>query len=471
MTPNPVRDVLNRSLNHQNNDVIGVKMLLAGQMPAAALDIIYPPNVGLRREVVVYAFLIWMSIPEQLLSSDSNYLLGANIYSGFGLMTFTELINKRRNTSYSKLKTLLGTNILNIPRAVSNKCDSTTASDRRYTTGEIFSIIPYTRAGVPIYSNLSKISLQQDYQERGVFIQRNDIKAILVSVQFNPEEIREAYESLEIFVSSLPGAWQSGNLIHQAHKEVNLEELVAYAFTKAYPIINHSAKDIIVTIHKIAQTHLSTMQMVATMDLDPTRFGKGESIERFLDAWDNVDRFLKQGDQTIVRTIFEKYKNEFTSQEFYELLKVGALDGQAGQPSIRFLSDFESIVRRFPERFGFVNSIILTLTPEIDISYDKDFIIHPIASNRIATVIKNVIRFNEMSINNQFQMLKNGAVEIQGPFNVIFRYITESECLLPDTNIKIVDSRFNVSNDLSFSFLLKKREINSDLDIDIVSLS
>ena len=86
-------------------------------------------------------------------------------------------------------------------------------------------------------------------------------------------------------------------------------------------------------------------------------------------------------------------------------------------------------------------------------------------------VIKNVIRFNEMSINNQFQMLKNGAVEIQGPFNVIFPYITESECLLPDTNIKIVDSRFNVSNDLSFSFLLKKREINSDLDIDIVSLS
>ena len=284
MTQNPVRDVLNRSLNHQNNDVIGVKMLLAGQMPAATLDIIYPPNVGLTREVVVYALVIWMSIPEQLLSSDSNYLLGANIYSGFGLMTFTELINKRRNTSYLKLKTLLGTNILNIPRAVSNKCDSTTASDRRYSTGEIFSIIPYTREGVPIYSSLSKISLQQDYQERGVFIQRNDIKAILVSVQFNPEEIREAYESLEIFVSSLPGAWQSGNLIHQAHKEVNLEELVAYAFTKAYTITNHSANDIIVTIHKIAQTYLSTMQMVATMDLDPTRFGKGESIERFLDA-------------------------------------------------------------------------------------------------------------------------------------------------------------------------------------------
>ena len=169
-----------------------------------------------------------------------------------------------------------------------------------------------------------------------MFIQRNDIKAILVSAQFNPEEIREAYESLEIFVSSLPGAWQSGNLIHQAHKEVSLEELVAYAFTKAYPITNHSAKDIIVTIHKIAQTHLSTMQMVTTMDLDPTRFGKGESIERFLDAWDNVDRFLKQGDHTIVRTIFEKYKNEFTSQEFYELLKVGALDGQAGHPLIRF---------------------------------------------------------------------------------------------------------------------------------------
>ena len=62
-------------------------MLLAGQMPAAALDIIYPPNVGLTREVVVYAFLIWMSIPEQLLSSDSNYLLGANIYSCFGLVT------------------------------------------------------------------------------------------------------------------------------------------------------------------------------------------------------------------------------------------------------------------------------------------------------------------------------------------------------------------------------------------------
>ena len=165
MTPNPVRDVLNRSLNHQNNDVIGAKMLLAGQMPVAALDIIHPPNVGLTREVVVYAFFIWMSIPEQLLSSDSNYLLGAIIYSGFGLMTFTELINKRRNTSYSKLKTLLGTNILNIPRAVSNKCDSTTASDRRYTTGEIFSTIPYTRAGVPIYSNLSKISLQQDYRE------------------------------------------------------------------------------------------------------------------------------------------------------------------------------------------------------------------------------------------------------------------------------------------------------------------
>ena len=51
-----------------------------------------------------------------------------------------------------------------------------------------------------------------------------------------------------------------------------------------------------------------------------------------------------------------------------------------------------------------MNSIILTLTPEIDISYDKDFIIHPIASNRIAAVIKNGVRFNEMSINNQFQM-------------------------------------------------------------------
>ena len=33
-----------------------------------------------------------------------------------------------------------------------------------------------------------------------MFIQRNDIKAILVSVQFNPEEIREAYESLEILI-------------------------------------------------------------------------------------------------------------------------------------------------------------------------------------------------------------------------------------------------------------------------------
>ena len=140
-------------------------------------------------------------------------------------------------------------------------------------------------------------------------------------------------------------------------------------------------------------------------------------------------------------------------------MKVGALDGQAGHPLIRFLSDFESIVRRFPERFGFVNSIILTLTPEIDISYEKDFIIHPIVSNRIVTVIKNAIRFNEMSINNQYQMLKSGAVEILGPFNVVFNYITESKNLRPDTNIKIIDLRFNIANELSFSFLLRKREI------------
>ena len=77
----------------------------------------------------MYAFLIWMSIPEQLLSPDSNYLLAAIIYSGFGLMTFTELINKRVSTSYSRLKTLFGTSVLNIPRAISNRCDSTTASD------------------------------------------------------------------------------------------------------------------------------------------------------------------------------------------------------------------------------------------------------------------------------------------------------------------------------------------------------
>ena len=36
MMVNAVRDVLNRSLNYQNNDMIGVKMLLAGQMLAAA---------------------------------------------------------------------------------------------------------------------------------------------------------------------------------------------------------------------------------------------------------------------------------------------------------------------------------------------------------------------------------------------------------------------------------------------------
>ena len=234
MTVNAVRDVLNRSLNYQNNEIIGVKMLLAGLMPATALDIIYPTNVSLTREVVVYAFLIWMSIPEQLLSSDSNYLLAAIIYSGFGLMTFTELINKRVSTSYSRLKTLLGTSVLNIPRAILNRCDSTTASDRRYTTGQIFSTIPYTRAGVPIYSNLSKVSVQRNYEEGGVSIKRSDIKGISASVQFQPEEIKEAYESLEIFVSSLPGAWQTGSLIHQAHKEVSLEELAAYTFTKAY---------------------------------------------------------------------------------------------------------------------------------------------------------------------------------------------------------------------------------------------
>ena len=80
------------------------------------------------------------------------------------------------------------------------------------------------------------------------------------------------------------------------------------------------------------------MQMIATMGMDPTRFGKGESIERFMDAWVNVKRFFTLGDHAIVRTIFKKYKDEFTSQEFYELLKVAAMDGQAGHPIIRFSS-------------------------------------------------------------------------------------------------------------------------------------
>ena len=48
-------------------------------------------------------------------------------------------------------------------------------------------------------------------------------------------------------MSSLSSDWQSGMLVHQAHKEVNLNELAAYAFTKAYPTTNN-VKEIITTI-------------------------------------------------------------------------------------------------------------------------------------------------------------------------------------------------------------------------------
>ena len=81
------------------------------------------------------------------------------------MYTFTELINRKLNWTYSRSKRLLSGANLNIPRAVSRRCDSTTASDRRYTTGEIYSTIPYDRDGKSIYFSAGKVVLMKDFEE------------------------------------------------------------------------------------------------------------------------------------------------------------------------------------------------------------------------------------------------------------------------------------------------------------------
>ena len=82
LTANLIRSAIN-GMNTESNMEIAIKMMQAAQLYKAPIEIAFPMNVSLSPEIIVQCFIIWMSIPEQLLSDRSNFTIAAVIWAGF----------------------------------------------------------------------------------------------------------------------------------------------------------------------------------------------------------------------------------------------------------------------------------------------------------------------------------------------------------------------------------------------------
>jgi hypothetical protein len=464
LTANLIRSVVN-GMNTESNMEIAIKMMQAAQLHNAPIEVAFPMQASLNPEIIVWCFIIWMSIPEQLLSDRSNFTIAAVIWAGFSTdESYADIMRRSARASdrqnYDIIKAALSSRRFKLPRASAILVDENEPVVRRYQIGRVYAPFPVDRYGSPVYSNCTKIELASDYNAEGFTIRKDDFRALQAILRIDEDRASDMFATLRVMVSSIPAVWYDADVVHYPHVTVELKPLAAYGLTGAYPRTNHSVSTIVKTVNNISATYSTIAQMLSTIDLDPTRYGTSESIERFKIGWENVESILQMEGNDFVKTIMYAYEDNFPKKDFYMMLKQIASDGQGAHPIAAAIDELRTIVYREPERFGYIDSVMLTHNPDVDVGYNKFFHLHPIVSNQPSNTIKNAQLWNEMRLELQLDYLKAGPVRIVGPFHVTYNFLSEEEDL-PATNHLTMKDNMVLNDHLAFNFVKRERRNNN----------
>ncbi|UMW88598.1 VP3 [Carcinus maenas reovirus] len=468
LTANLIRSAVN-SMNTESNQEVAIKIMQAAQLHNAPIEIAFPMNVSLSPEIIVQCFIIWMSIPEQLLSDRSNFTIAAVIWAGFStddtyasIMRRSDRASDRQN--YHQLKAALSTRRFQIPRASTTLYDENEPCIRRYQIGRVYAPFPVDRYGSPVYSNGTKVQLASDYNAEGFIIKKDDFRALQAVLRIDEENAADMFKTLRVMISSIPSVWYDAEVVHHPHVTVELESLAAYGLTGAYPRTNYSVPSIVKTVNNISVTYVTIAQMLSTIDFDPTRYGTSESIEKFKIGWESVERILELEGNDFVRTIMYAYEANFPKKQFYNMLRQIASDGRGAHPIANAIDELSSIVVREPERFGYIDSVILTHNPDVDVAYNKYFHLHPIVSNKPSNTIRNAELWNQLRLDAQLEYLKAGPVRITGPFLVTYNYLSLDD-QLPATSHLVMKDNLTLNDHLTFNFV-KRERANKEKQVD-----
>nr|WNT98851.1 VP3 [Scylla paramamosain reovirus] len=463
LTANLIRSAIN-GMNTESNLEVAIKMMQAAQLHRASIEIAFPMNVSLSPEIIVQCFIVWMSIPEQLLSDRSNFIIAAVIWAGFSADdSYADIMRRSARASdrqnYDIIKAALSSRKFKLPRASTTLFDENEPVVRRYQIGRVYAPFPVDRYGSPVYSNCTKVELASDYNAEGFTIRKDDFRALQAVLRIDEDRAADMFTTLRIMISSIPAVWYDAEVVHYPHTAVELEQLAAYGLTGAYPRTNHSVDTIVKTVNNISATYSTIAQMLSTIDLDPTRYGTSESIDKFKIAWENVESVLNMEGNDFVKTIMYAYEDNFPKKDFYMMLKQIASDGQGAHPIAAAIDQLRTIVYREPERFGYIDSVILTHNPDVDTAYNRFFHLHPIVTNQPSNTIKNAQLWNEMRLEQQVEHIKAGPVRIIGPFHVTYNYLSEEEDM-PATSHIIMKDNMILNDHLTFNFVKRERRNN-----------
>jgi hypothetical protein len=463
LTANLIRSAIN-GMNTESNMEIAIKMMQAAQLRKAPIEIAFPMNVSLSPEIIVQCFIIWMSIPEQLLSDRSNFTIAAVIWAGFSTEdSYADIMRRSARASdrqnYDIIKAALSSRRFKLPRASTTLVDENEPVVRRYQIGRVYAPFNVDRYGSPVYSNCTKVELAADYNAEGFTIRKDDFRALQAILRIDEDRAADMFSTLRVMISSIPSVWYDADVVHYPHVTVELEPLAAYGLTGAYPRTNHNVSTIVKTINNISATYCTIAQMLSTIDLDPSRYGTTESIERFKIGWENVESILEMEGNDFVKTILYAYEDNFPKKDFYMMLKQIASDGQGAHPIAAAIDELSTIVYRQPERFGYIDSVILTHMPDVDTGYDRFFHLHPIVSNQPSNTIRNAKLWNDMRLELQLEYLKAGPVRVEGPFHVTYNFLSEEETL-PATSHIVMKDNMMLNDHLTFNFVKRERRNN-----------
>ncbi|AKC01922.1 VP3 [Eriocheir sinensis reovirus] len=463
LTANLIRSAIN-GMNTESNQEIAIKMMQAAQLRRAPLEVAFPMHVSLSPEIIVQCFIIWMSIPEELLSDRSNFTIAAVIWAGFSTDdSYADIMRRSARASdrqnYDIIKAALTSRRFRLPRAATTLVDENEPVVRRYQIGSVYAPFPVDRYGNPVYSNCNKVELASDYNAEGFTIRKDDFRALQAVLRIDEDRASDMFTTLRIIISSIPAVWYDAEVVHYPHVTVELETLAAYGLTGAYPKTNHGVSTIVKTVNNISATYSTIAQMLSTIDLDPTRYGTSESIERFKTAWENVEAILQMDGNDFVKTIMYAYEENFPKKDFYMMLKQIASDGQGAHPIAAAIDELRTIVYREPERFGYIDSVILTHNPDVDVGYNRFFHLHPVVTNQASNTIKNAELWNQMRLEMQLEFLKAGPVRVVGPFHVTYNFLSEEEDL-PATSHLVMEDNLTIQQHLTFNFVKRERRNN-----------